>query len=124
MCASNILDQMLGSNQVSDTPAGCIKCLTGGSHGQSALVELWRQGRDSSEGNVIETVVDFVGKNDKVMLNTELSNTFEFSLREDLANRVVTVTVSNLLGVVYQMPLTGSSAPGNKVRFCQKHIYL
>lgn len=92
VCASNILNQMLGSNQVSDTPAGGIECLTGGSHGQSALVELWRQSGDSSEGDVVETVVYFVGKNDKVVLNTELTNTFEFSLREDLPNRVVTVS--------------------------------
>jgi len=91
VCASNILDQMLGANQVSDTPTGGIECLTGGSYSQSTLVELRGQGGNSGEGDVVETVVDFVGENDKVMLNTELTNALQFSLREDLADGVVTV---------------------------------
>jgi hypothetical protein len=88
---SNVLDQMLGSDQVSDTPASGIEGLAGGAYGQSALVQLRREGSNSGEWNVEQTVIDFIRENNKVVLNAKVANTLEFFAREDLADGVVAV---------------------------------
>ena len=90
----NVFDKMLGSNKVSHTPTGGIKGFAGRSHSQSTLVKLRGQGANPSEWDIKEAVVDFVGENDKIVLDTKLTNTFQLSTRENLPNRVVAVAWS------------------------------
>lgn len=82
---------MLGTDEVSYSPASGVEGLAGRADGESALVELRRQGSDSGERDVVEAVVDFVGEDDQVVLHADLSNALQLSAREDLANGVVTV---------------------------------
>lgn len=84
---------MLGANQVPHTPTSGIKGFSSRSHGQGTLVKLRRQGANSSEWDIKEAVVDFVGEDDKIVLDTKLTNTFQLSARENLSNRVVAVTM-------------------------------
>lgn len=89
--AGHVLDQVLGADEVSYSPASGVKGLACRADGESALVELGRQGSDSGERNVVEAVVDFVGKDDQVVLHANLSDALQLSAREDLANGVVTM---------------------------------
>jgi hypothetical protein len=86
---SNVLDQMLGSDQVSDTPASGIEGLAGGAHSQSTLVQLRGEGSNSGEWNVEQTVVDFIREDNKVVLDAKVTNALELFAREDLADGVV-----------------------------------
>ena len=93
MSASYIFDQMLRSNEVPNTPAGGIEGLACRADGESALIELWRQGSDSCEWDVEQTVVDFVREDNEVVLHAEVADTLQLGFREDFSDRVVAVLV-------------------------------
>lgn len=89
VCTSHVLDQVFRANEVPNTPTSSIEGLAGGAHGQSALVQLWGQGSNSSVGNVEEAVVDFIRQDDKVILDAQFTNALELFAREDLADGIV-----------------------------------
>lgn len=89
----HILDQVLGANEISDTPTSGVERLAGGANGQGTLVQLRRQGSNSREGNIEQTVIDLIGQDDQVVLHAQLTNALEFLPREDLANGVVAISV-------------------------------
>lgn len=74
MSTSDVLDEMLRPDEVPDTPTGGVESLAGGTDSQGALVELRGHGPDSCEWDIKEAVVDFVRKNDEVMLHAESAN--------------------------------------------------
>lgn len=91
----DVLDQMLRSDEIADSPASGIEGLARGADGQGALVDLRGQRRDSGERNVVQTVVDFVREDDDVVFHGEGANTLELLARKDLTNGVVTTAVSS-----------------------------
>jgi phage/plasmid-associated DNA primase len=78
------------SDQPTDTPSGAVEVLSGGTNGESKVLNLGGQGGDTGKGTVVETVVYFVGEDDDVILDTELTNRSEFLFTENLSDRVVT----------------------------------
>ena len=84
---------MLRPDKVSHTPTGGIEGFAGRSHGQGTFVKLRGQGANPGEWDIKEAIIDFVGKDDKIVLDTKLTNTFQFSARENLANRIVAVAM-------------------------------
>jgi hypothetical protein len=107
--SSNILDQMLGSDQVSDTPASGVEGLAGRAHSQSALVQLRGEGSNSSEWDVEQTVVDFIREDDKVVLDAEVTNALELFAREDFPNGVMAVEMLAIVSSRRSRLLTESS---------------
>lgn len=98
VCTSHVLDQMLRANEVTHPPASSIEGLPSRAHGESPLIELRRQCSDPGKGNIVETVVDLIRKNDEIVLDTELADFLKLITREDLSYRVVAVVaISNLL---------------------------
>lgn len=93
VCTGNVLDQMLWSNQVSHPPTSGIEGLTSRAHGDSTFIQLRGQGGNAGKRNVEETVVNFIRKDNEVVLDTEVANTLELLLGKDLANGVVAVQV-------------------------------
>ena len=86
---SNVFDQMLRSNQVAHTPAGGVEGFASRAHSEGALVQLGRQGGNSGKGNIEKAVINFIGQDNKVVLDTEVTNPLQLLLGEDLANGVV-----------------------------------
>lgn len=82
------------SDQPTDTPSGAVKVLSGGTNGESKVLNLGGQGGDTGKGTVVETVVYFVGEDDNVVLDTELTDCSELLFAENLSDRVVTGFVS------------------------------
>lgn len=76
--AGNVLDQVLGANQVPDTPPGGVEGLARGADGERALVQLGRHCGDAGEGDVEEAVVDLIGEDDEVVLDAQVANALEF----------------------------------------------
>jgi hypothetical protein len=89
VCTGDIFDQMVGSNEVADTPASSVEGLSGGADCECSLVELWFDSGNSSKRNIVKAVVDFVREDDEVVLHSEVADAFEFFAREDLADGVV-----------------------------------
>jgi hypothetical protein len=89
VCTGNVFDQMVGSNEVADTPASSVEGLSGGANCERSLVKLWFDGGNSSKRNIVEAVVDFIREDDEVVLHSEVTDAFEFFVREDLADGVV-----------------------------------
>lgn len=95
VCTSDVLDQMFWSNEVSHTPASGVEGLTSRAHSEGAFVQLGGQGGNPSKRNVEQAVINFVRKDNQVVFNTEVTDTLELLLGEDLAKGVVAVqTVS------------------------------
>lgn len=91
VCTGHILDQVLRANKISNTPAGGIEGLAGGTDGQGSLVQLRRQSGNSRKGDIEETVIDLIRQNNQVVLNAEVADALELLSGEDLANGVVPV---------------------------------
>lgn len=89
---------MLRTDQVAHTPARGVEGLSSGAHRERTLIEFGFHGGDSGERNVEKTVVNLIGEDDKVVLDGEVTNAFQFVARENLSNRVVaTLLVSPIL---------------------------
>lgn len=91
MRSSNVLNQMRWSDQISHSPACGIERFPGRADGKSAFIQLGGQGGDAREGDVVESVVDFVGEDDNVVLYGEGADAFEFFFGHDFADGVVSV---------------------------------
>lgn len=116
MRASYVFDQMLWSNEVPDAPAGGVEGFASRADGKGALVELWRHGTDSGEWDVEQTVVDFVGEDDKIVLHAEVADALQLVSGEDFPDRVMAVfDVSGGLGIQAMLILTESSGPGHRL---------
>lgn len=111
VCAGNVFNQVLRSDQVANAPAGGVESLTSRANSKSALIVFRLHGSQPSEGHIVETVIDLVRKNDEVVLDREVTNALEFSAREDLANRVVTYSLvsTNLMREAYGELITCNS---------------
>lgn len=96
VCTGNVLDQMLRSNQVSHTPASGVEGLTSRAHSDSTFVQFRGQGGNPGKRNIEQAVVNLIRKDDQVVLDTEVTNTLELFLREDLAKRVVAIQVVSI----------------------------
>jgi hypothetical protein len=82
---------MLRSDQISHTPASGVEGLTSRAHSQGAFVQLRGQGGNAGERNIEQTVINFIRKNNQVVLDTEVTDTLELLLGEDLAKGVVAI---------------------------------
>ncbi len=49
---------MLGSNEPAYAPACSVEVLPRGANRESELSDLWRKGRDTRKGNVVEAIVN------------------------------------------------------------------
>lgn len=91
VCTGHILDQVLWADKISNTPAGGIEGLAGGTDGQGSLVQLRRQCGNSRKGDIEETVIDLIRQNDQVVLNAEVADALELFSGENFANGVVPI---------------------------------
>lgn len=80
-------------DQVAHSPTRRIEGLARRANRQGTLIQLRGQSRNAGEWNIIETVVDFVGEDDQVVLDGQSANAFELLAREYLAHRVVAATL-------------------------------
>ena len=90
VCASHILDQMLWSDEITNTPSSGIEGFTSGTHREGTFIQLGGKSCNSGERNVEETIVNFIRQDDQVVLDTEVTNAHELLFREHFADRVVT----------------------------------
>jgi hypothetical protein len=90
----NVLDQVLGSDQVADAPAGGVEGFACGADGERPLIVLWLHGGNSGKWDIVETVVDLVGEDDEVVLHGKVTDAFEFIARENLPNRIMTSSLA------------------------------
>jgi hypothetical protein len=60
---------MLWSNQVPNAPACRVECFTRGPNGDCEIVQLGREGSYARKWDVVEAVIDFVGKDYDVVLD-------------------------------------------------------
>ena len=90
----NVLDQVLGSDQVADTPASGVEGFASRTDGERPLVVLWLHGGNPGERDIVETVVDLVGEDDEVVLHGKVPDAFEFVARENLPNRIMTTSLA------------------------------
>lgn len=58
MCGRNIFDQVFWAEEPADPPAGGVKVFAGGADGEGYACDRGGEGTDSSEGDVVEAVVD------------------------------------------------------------------
>lgn len=85
----DVLDQMLWSDQVADSPTGGVEELARAADGESQLCDLGTQRRDARERHVVQAVVDFVGEDEDVVLDAQVANGLQFVAAEHFAHRVV-----------------------------------
>lgn len=129
---SNVLDQMLGSNQVSHSPTGCVEQLASAANCQSKICDLRAKRRNASERHVVELIVDFVGKNEDVVLDAEVANGLQLLAGEHFADGVVRCVDNNhtcaLRDLAFQLfhvecPLAGRCGLcGAVLRRMQRHV--
>lgn len=89
VCCSNVLDQVLRSDQVADSPASSVEELTSAADGQRESRDLGAQRRNPGEGHVVELIVNLIGKNENVLLDAKVADGLELLTAEDLTHRVV-----------------------------------
>lgn len=58
MCGRNIFDQVFWAEEPADPPAGGVEVFAGGADGEGYVCDRGGEGADSSEGDVVEAVVD------------------------------------------------------------------
>lgn len=103
---------MFRAEQPANAPARGVEVFSGGADGEGYVCDGGGEGADSSEGDVVEAVVDlaiekggsvgesdrrggigkdyFVGENDDVVFNAEVSDCLELILGKYFPYRVVT----------------------------------
>ena len=89
MGGSDGLDERSGADEIADAPAGGEEDFAGAADGQGDFSEVGGQSGDAGEGDVVETVVDFVGEDEDFVLEAKVANGGEFGLGEDFADWVV-----------------------------------
>ena len=89
VCSRDVLDQVLGSDQIANPPAGSIEKLACATHSQCEGRDLGAQRRNAGEWHVVQLVVYFVGQDEDVVLDAEVANGLQLLSAEDLAHRVV-----------------------------------
>lgn len=89
MCCRHVLDQVLRTNQVAHSPPRCVEQLARGADRQGQFGDLRRQCSDASEWHIVECIIDFIGEDDDVVLDAEISNCLQLLLVEHLAHRIV-----------------------------------
>lgn len=89
VCSGDVLDQMLGSDQVAHSPACSVEQLARAADSQGESCNLRAQCGHTSERHVVELVVDFVREDEDVVLDAKVANGLELLAGEDLADRVV-----------------------------------
>lgn len=117
MRGRNIFDQVFWAEEPADPPAGGIEVFADGADGEGYVCERGGEGADSSEGDVVEAVVDlaignlwlvwnqtkggrgervgkryFVRENDNVIFYAEVPDCLELILGEYFSYRVVPVS--------------------------------
>lgn len=58
MCGRNIFDQVFRAEEPADPPAGGVEIFAGRADGEGYVCDRGGEGADSSEGDVVEAVVD------------------------------------------------------------------
>lgn len=97
VCTSNVLDQMFRSDQIAHAPASSVEGLTSRAHSEGAFVQLRGQGGNPGEWNIEQSVINFIRKDDQVVLDTEITDTLELFLGEDLAKGVVAIQIVSII---------------------------
>lgn len=93
-----MLDEVGGTDEVADSPAGAVEVLARGADGEGAGGEGGREGCDAGERGIGKAVVDFVGKDQDVVFDAEGADGLEFGEGEDLADGVVAGISCQLVG--------------------------
>ena len=86
---SNILDQVGWSDQPTHAPSCSIKVLPRRANGEGERCDFGVERCHACKGDVVQTVVDFVGENENLMLNAKRSNLLQFGGGEDFSDGVV-----------------------------------
>jgi hypothetical protein len=89
VCSSDVLDQMLGSDQVAYAPSGGVEGLACRSHGKRALIKFGGKSRDSGIRNIEQAVVYLIRQDDEIILHAQIANALELFSGEHLAYGVV-----------------------------------
>jgi hypothetical protein len=97
VCTSNVLDQMLRSDQIAHTPASGVEGLTSRAHSEGAFIQLGGQGGNPRKRNIEQAVINFIRKDNQVVLDTEVADTLELFLGEDLAKGVVAIQIVSII---------------------------
>jgi len=120
----DILDQMLGTNQVAYPPSRSVEQLTRATDSQSECRNLRAQSGNAREGHVVQLVVDFVGEDEDVVFDAEVADGLQLLAGEDLADRVVRCVDDDHAGALRDLafqllhvecPLAGGSCLGGAV---------
>lgn len=83
------MNEMSGSHEPAHTPARSVEVLARRADGNSQSLNLRGESGDSREWHVVETVIYFVGENDNLMLDADVSYSLELFFRVDLADGIV-----------------------------------
>jgi hypothetical protein len=89
MRSSNILDQMLRSNQISNSPARSVEQLSSTAYSQRKSRDLRAQRRHASERHVVQLIVHFVGQDENLVLDAKVANGLQLGAAEYLAHGVM-----------------------------------
>ena len=76
----DVLDEVRGAEQPPHAPAGRVEILAGGAHRDGQPLDLGGQRRHPRKGDVVEPVVDFVGQDNDLMLDAEVTNALQLLL--------------------------------------------
>lgn len=118
MCGRDKFDQVFWAEKPADPPASGVEVFAGGADGEGYVCDRRGEGADSSEGDVVEAVVDltignlesvreselgrkehvdkhyFVREDDDVIFYAEVPDCLELILGEYFSYRIVPVSVS------------------------------
>jgi len=100
VCSSDILDQVLGPDQVAYPPTSSVEQLARTADSQSESRNLRAQRGNTSKRHVVQLVVDFVREDENVVLDAKVANGLELLAGEDLADRIVRCVDDDHAGAV------------------------
>ena len=89
MSRRNISDQVRWTDQPTYSPSCSVEIFACRTHGKSESLDLRRQRGNAGKGDVIQAVVDFVGKDYNIVLHTKISDFLQLRLGKNFANWVV-----------------------------------
>lgn len=89
------MDELGGAQEPAHSPAGGVEVLAGRADGDGETLDFGGESGDPGERDVEEAVVDFVGEDDYLVLDAEVTDLLELLSREDLADGVVCLTLAD-----------------------------
>ena len=89
MGGGNVLDQVCRPHEPPNSPASSVEVLAGGAYSECDLFNFGRKRCNPRERSVEETIIDLVREDDDLVLETEICDSLQLFLGEDLTNGII-----------------------------------